>query len=122
VQAGERERSERLAQNARKIQEERTLTLLLDMSDDEREVTYELLNRENPASLGSSVVLEATLLRVREDGTANLREVMQGTTRQEQRKVYEVLKTMSAAERLGMDGGDGCREALRRVRSEEYFN
>jgi hypothetical protein len=123
AQQEEDARAERLAQNARKISEDKINVLLLDMSDDEREVVYEIVNRERPDSLGSSVVLEAALLRVRELGTANLRDAMQGSSRAEQRAVFPVLmQAPSAAERLGLDGGAACREALRKVRSEAYFS
>jgi hypothetical protein len=117
----EQERRERLAHNARVIRENNINSLLLDMTDDEREVVFIIIGRERPDSLGSADVIQATLERVRAEGIENLRAVMEGTSRDEQRKVWEILKTTSAESRLGMDGGDACREALRQVRIDEYL-
>jgi 7-keto-8-aminopelargonate synthetase-like enzyme len=117
----EQERQERLSQNARKIREDAVNTLLLDMTDDEREVVFAIVGRERPDALGSADVISATLLRVRTVGVENLRTVMEGTTRQEQLAVWDILKSASAEERTGMDGGAACREALRQVRSDEYL-
>ncbi|MGE5052940.1 MAG: hypothetical protein ACM3WP_02155 [Acidobacteriota bacterium] len=117
----EQERRERLAQNARKIRENQLNTMLLDMTDAEREVVFSIIGRERPECLGSAEVVSATLLGVREEGAHNLQEAMHGTTKAEQDAVWEILRNTSVEARLGMDGGAACAEALRRVRSENYL-
>jgi hypothetical protein len=118
--AAEDERRERLLFNAKKIQEDRINLMLLDMTEDERSVVFEIVNRESPQNLGNAVVLEALLLRVRNEGVSNLRDAMTETTREEQSAVWKLLQEGSAASRLGMDGGVGCRTALQIVKHQQF--
>jgi len=119
--AAEDERRTRLAQNARTIQSDQVNLMLLDMTDPEREVVFAIVNRERPGSLGSAPVIEATLLRVRTVGVEALRQEMQDTTREEQSAVWEILKSATAEEKLGMDGGRACRAALQQVRHDQFM-
>jgi hypothetical protein len=121
TQQAEDERRERLAQNFRRIQEDRLNVILLDASDDERSTVNDIVNRNRPNCLGNPDVISATLLLVRTEGVENLREVMQGTTKEEQHLVWEILKDSSPAARLGMDGGRACREALQDVRHKQFM-
>jgi hypothetical protein len=114
-------RADLLAVNAKKIQQNRVTMTLIDMDDCEREVVFDIINKERPASLGNPDVIEGALLRVRAEGTAALREVMAGTTKHEQSAVWEILKTASAEARLGMDGGRACKDALQQVRHQQFM-
>jgi hypothetical protein len=115
------EKRERLAQNYRNIVESRLQTLLLDCTDDERSVCNDIINADRPNCLGNYDVVAATLLRVREEGTAALRLVMQNSTRQEQQEVWQILKDTPAREKLGMDQGRKCREVLAQVREKLFM-
>lgn len=115
-QIEQEQRQERLSQNARIIREDAVNTLLLDMTDTEREAVFEIVGRSRPDSLGSFDVISATLLRVRTVGVENLRKVMEGTTRLEQIEVWDILKNADAISRTGMDDGRACLAALQQVR------
>jgi hypothetical protein len=115
------ERRDRLAQNARKINEDRLNVALLDMTDSEREAVFEIMNRERPSCLSSFDVISATLLRVRTEGVDNLREAMQDTTQAEQLATWEILKHATSEDKLGMDGGRACREALAQAREKLFM-
>lgn len=117
----EQERRDRLAANARKIRENQVNAMLLSMSEDERIVVFELINATRPESLSSADVISATLMRVQCEGTENLRSAMQGSTPDQQKRVWNVLKSATPRERLGMDGGNFARETLRRVQDDDYF-
>ncbi len=120
IAANEDERRERLAQNMRKIREDQVNLLLLDLTEDEREIVFEIVNRDCPQNLGNPTVLEATLLRVRNEGEYNLREVMQDTTPQEKSEVWQILQSATASDRLGLNEARRCREALQQVRHKHF--
>jgi hypothetical protein len=109
------ERADRLARNAQRIREERIGAMLIDMSPDEREVTFAIIGREKPDLLGNADVIAMTLERVRAVGNNTLHEVMRGATPKEKAAVWEILKDATAEGRLGMDQGRACRAALYQV-------
>jgi hypothetical protein len=117
------ERQARLAQNARKIREDRVNQMLVEMSDDEREVVFDIIGRERPECLGNADVVQTTLQRVRVDGTNTLGAIMRGVDDTDRAAVWGILQQEGNAEsRLGLDNGAGCRAALRRVQDDRYFN
>lgn len=120
--SAEAERAERLAQNARTIQETRVNILLLDMTPAEQEAVFSIVGREKPNSLGDPLMIEATLLRIRTEGWANICEALAGTTKREQELTREFLKSASAEERLGMvDGGAKIRACLAQAREKMFM-